>query len=133
MGGLIYLIGNISLKEERIKIGKSKSNPNEFRKDELHSIGVPEPFVVECPAFVDDHRCCWENYPKKLESFRPNKQREFFSCTISPQLLAIRQFTVNLWDFIWCCNPNFVAPFTNMFKRPFEMFLPKWLANDKWV
>ncbi len=30
-----------------MKIGKSKSNPNEFQKDELYSIGVPEPFIVE--------------------------------------------------------------------------------------
>ena len=52
MGGLIYLIGNFSLKEERIKIGKSKSNPNEFRKDELYSIGVPEPFVAEYSALL---------------------------------------------------------------------------------
>ena len=43
------------MKEKRIKIGKSKSNPNEFRKDELYSIGVPEPFVVEYSAFVNDH------------------------------------------------------------------------------
>ena len=55
MGRLIYIMNNSSLKDERIKIGKSKSNPNEFRKDELCSIGVPEPFVVECSAFVDDH------------------------------------------------------------------------------
>ena len=33
---------------------------------------------------------------KKLDSFRLNKQREFSTCTVSPQLLAIWQFTVNL-------------------------------------
>ena len=55
MGRLIYIINNSSLKEKRMKIKKSKSNPNEFRKDEFYSIGVPEPFVVECSAFVDDH------------------------------------------------------------------------------
>ena len=52
MGGLIYIMSNSSLKEERIKIGKSKSNPNEFRKDELYSIGVPEPFVAEYSALL---------------------------------------------------------------------------------
>ena len=52
MGGLIYIIGNSSLKEETIRIGKSKSNPNEYRKDELYSIGVPEPFVAEYSALL---------------------------------------------------------------------------------
>ena len=55
MSRLIYIMNNSSLKEERIKIKKSKSNPNEFRKDALYSIGVPEPFAVERSAFVDDH------------------------------------------------------------------------------
>ena len=55
MVGLIHIIGNSSLKKERIKIGKRKSNPNEFCEDELYSIGIPEPFVVEYSAFVNDH------------------------------------------------------------------------------
>ena len=69
MGGLIYIIGNSSLKEETIRIGKSKSNQNEFRKDELYSIGVPEPFVVVCSAFVDDHDVAERIIHKKLDSF----------------------------------------------------------------
>jgi len=69
LGGLIYIIGNFSLKEETIRIGKSKSNPNEFCKDELYSIGVPEPFVVECSAFVDDHDVAERIIHKKLDSF----------------------------------------------------------------
>lgn len=40
-------MSNSSLKDERIKIGKSKSDPNEFRKEELYSTGLPEPLVVE--------------------------------------------------------------------------------------
>ena len=47
MGGLIHIMSNFSLKEKSMKIGKSKSNPNEFQKDELYSIGVPEPLIVE--------------------------------------------------------------------------------------
>ena len=52
MGRLIYIMNNSSLKEERIKIKKNKSNPNEFREDELYSIGVPEPFVAEYSALL---------------------------------------------------------------------------------
>ena len=78
MGGLIYIMGNFSLKEERMKIGKSKSNPTEFRQGELYSISVPEPFVVEYSAFVVDHDVAERIINKKLESFRPNWQRAFF-------------------------------------------------------
>ena len=88
-------MSNSSWKEKRIKIGESKSNPNEFSKDELYSIGVPEPFVVEYSAFVDDHDVA-ERIIQKIDSFSPNKQREFFTCTVSSQLLTIGQFTVNL-------------------------------------
>ena len=77
MGVLIYIMGNFSLKEERIKIGKSKSNPAEFRQDELYSISVPEPFVVGYSAFVVDHDVAERIIHKKLESFRPNWQRDF--------------------------------------------------------
>ena len=52
MGGLIYIIGNSTLKEETIRIGKSKSSPNEFCKDELYLIGVPESFVAEYSALL---------------------------------------------------------------------------------
>ncbi len=83
MGKLIYIIDNASLKEERIKIGKSKSNPNEFCKDELYSIGIPEPFVVDNSAFADDHDVA-ERITQKIDSFRPNKQREFFTCFVLP-------------------------------------------------
>ena len=69
MGGLIYIIGNSTLKEETIRIGKSKSSPNEFSKDELYLIGVPEPFVVECSAFVDEHDVAERIIHKKLDSF----------------------------------------------------------------
>ena len=95
MGGLIYLIGNFSLKEERIKIGKSKSNPNEFRKDELYSIGVPEPFVLRLSALFGGHDVA-KRIMQKIDSFRSNLHRKFFTCVVSPQLLAIWQFTVNL-------------------------------------
>ena len=57
------------MKEKRIKIGKSKSDPNEFRKDELYSIGVPERFVVGYSAFVDDHNVSERIIHKKLDSF----------------------------------------------------------------
>ena len=70
-------MSNSSSKEERIKIKKNKSNPNEFREDELYSIGVPEPFFVECSAFVDEHDVAERIIHKKLESFRPNWQRDF--------------------------------------------------------
>ena len=69
MGGLVHIMSNFSLKEKSMKLGKSKSNPNEFQKDELYSIGVPEPFAVERSAFVDDHDVAERIIHKKLDSF----------------------------------------------------------------
>ena len=69
MGGLIYKLVIPSWKEESIKIGQSQSNPDEFCKDELYSIGVPEPFAVERSAFVDDHDVAERIIHKKLDSF----------------------------------------------------------------
>ena len=46
MNGFIYIMSNPTF-GNRIKIGKSKGDPSSFRKDDLYSTGVPEPFKVE--------------------------------------------------------------------------------------
>ena len=95
MGELIHIMSNFSLKEKSMKIGKRQSNPNEFRKDELYSIGVPEPFVLRLSALFGGHDVA-KRIMQKIDSFRSNLHRKFFTCVVSPQLLAIWQFTVNL-------------------------------------
>ena len=61
---------------DRIKIGCSDRDPKEFRKSELESTGVPEPFCVEYMAFVDDHRKVELEVHQRFAEQRPNKSRE---------------------------------------------------------
>ena len=91
MSGFVYVMSNPSLSGRRIKIGKSKSDPSAFRKDELYSTGVPEPFEIEYFAFVDEHDATESLVHKKLDEFRPNKKREFFTCSIPHAILTIQQ------------------------------------------
>ena len=51
MAGFVYIMSNPSFADGRIKIGKSDRDPEEFRKSELNSTGVPEPFKVEYSAY----------------------------------------------------------------------------------
>ena len=77
----------------RIKIGKSKRNPNTFRKNELYSTGVPEPFRVEYFAFVEDYDSVELEIHKRLDNKRPNKDREFFTSTILEAVNTIREIS----------------------------------------
>jgi hypothetical protein len=89
MKGWIYIMSNSSFSDGRIKIGMSSKDPIE-RKSELESSGVPEPFVIEYKALVDDYQKVEKRVHSRLEKYRPNIKREFFNCTILEAILAIR-------------------------------------------
>jgi len=89
MNGFIYIMSNKSFADKRIKIGISKSDPTQ-RKDKLYSTGVPEPFVVEYYALVEEYELIERTVHKDLSKIRPNKQREFFNCTIEKAIVSIR-------------------------------------------
>ena len=91
MNGFIYILSNTSLGDGRIKIGQSKSDPSSFRKDELYTTGVAEPFKVEYYAFVENYQDVERNVHRVLDRFRPNKDREFFNVSIGQAILAIRE------------------------------------------
>ena len=91
MSGFIYIMSNPSFSDGRIKIGKSKADPDTYRKDELDSTGVPEPFFVEYFAFVEDHHSLERQVHSKLDSQRPNKNREFFTVSIPEAINSIRE------------------------------------------
>tara|TARA_B100000282_G_scaffold66793_2_gene44996 strand:+ start:4536 stop:5387 length:852 start_codon:yes stop_codon:yes gene_type:complete len=89
--GFIYIMSNPSFTDNRIKIGRSKSDPSSFRKDELYSTGVPEPFRVEYFAFVEDYKSVELQIHKRLIDKRPNKNREFFTSSIAEAINTIRE------------------------------------------
>ena len=64
-------MSNASFSDGRIKIGMSSKDPIE-RKSELESSGVPEPFVIEYKAMVDDYQKIEQKvHLTKRESFLP--------------------------------------------------------------
>lgn len=90
MAGFVYIMSNPSFVAGRIKIGKSDRDPTEFRKVELETTGVPEPFKVEYFAFVDDHHSVEKTVHAALDAFRRNKAREFFDIPIGEAVRVIR-------------------------------------------
>ena len=88
--GFIYIMSNPSFSDGKIKIGKSQKDPS-FRKEELNSTGVPEPFEIEYFALVENYDDVELIVHSRLDNCRPNKNREFFTCSIPEAILAIRQ------------------------------------------
>ena len=89
MNGFIYIMSNPSFNDERIKIGISVSDPTQ-RKKELYSTGVPEPFKVEYYALVEDYENIEKVVHQELIDKRPNKNREFFNCSIEEAVFSIK-------------------------------------------
>jgi len=91
MNGFIYVMSNPSYSDGLLKIGKSKSDPSSFRKEELYTTGVPQPFVIEYSALVEDYNAIETKVHESLSAYRPNKSREFFNCSIEQAILTIQQ------------------------------------------
>jgi hypothetical protein len=89
--GFAYIMSNPSFRAGRLKIGKSDRDPSEFRKQELETTGIPEPLVVEFAIFVVDHHALEREVHARLDTYRVNKNREFFGCDLHFAALTIRQ------------------------------------------
>jgi hypothetical protein len=90
MAGFVYIMSNPSFADGRIKIGKSKGDPDEDRKSELNTTGVPEEFRVEYSAYVQNHHDLENKIHRHFQAQRPNKKREFFTCSIMDAISAIQ-------------------------------------------
>lgn len=68
---------------------RQRSGP--FRSKGLDSTGVPAPFTVEYYAFTENHALVEKTVHRALQAERPNKQREFFDCSIAVAVSRIRE------------------------------------------
>ena len=93
MDGFIYIMSNPAM-GNRIKIGKSSRDPKSFREKELSDTAIPEPFKVEFSAFVEEYDEIEKQIHVYFDHFRPNKQREFFTCKISEAIAFIESISV---------------------------------------
>ena len=87
MDGFIYIMSNVAL-GNRIKIGKSSRDPKSFREKELNDTAIPESFKVEFSAFVENFDEIEKQVHQVLDQHRPNKNREFFTCSI-PEAISV--------------------------------------------
>lgn len=88
VAGFLYIMSNPAY--TRLKIGKSDHDPVR-RTVELNSTGVPEPFVLEYSARVDDHHRAERFVHSALREVRPNRSREFFNVTVPEAIALIRE------------------------------------------
>jgi hypothetical protein len=71
-----------------IKIGKTTTSPNQ-RMSELHSTGVPTPFVLELSVEVDDCHASEQAAHSALAKYRVADNREFFRVSVGAAVEAI--------------------------------------------
>ena len=76
MTGFVYVMSNPSFAGSLLKIGKSDRDPKKFRANELRTTGVPEPFVVEFIALVEDADGLERDAHNFLSQYRNASDRE---------------------------------------------------------
>lgn len=80
----VYVLSNPSFAPDRLKIGKSIDA--EERRKNLHTTGVPTPFVIEAQYEVEDHHWLEKELHDTFRSMRVDKGREFFD-GITPKMV----------------------------------------------
>ena len=98
MAGFIYIMSNPAF-GELIKIGSTNRDPNDYRRQELDTTGVPDEFKVEYYVFASNYRALESQIHKQLYDLRPKKNREFFKCPIPKAIDLIRKIGDNNIEF----------------------------------
>ena len=92
MAGFIYVMSNSSM-PGLVKIGKSTKDPEKHRINELHTTGVPEPFVCNYYAYVENEGYLEKQLHLRFSTERKNTNREFFAVDVQTVISAIRILT----------------------------------------
>jgi len=96
MSGEVYCLSNPSM-PGLLKFGRTEET-SAIRARSLYTTGVPEPFIVEQFAKVDDSKLIETTIHKVLAPFRTNTSREFFRINIDDALEKINE---ELPDLVW--------------------------------
>ena len=75
----------------------SSKDPVE-RKSELKGIGVSEPFELEYKALVENNESVEREVHLILDDHKPNKSREFFTCSMQDAVTVIRANYATLYE-----------------------------------
>jgi hypothetical protein len=87
MNQYIYIFSNPSM-PGIVKIGKTTASPDQ-RALELHTTGVPTPFVLELSVEVDDCTASERVVHLSLQSHRVANNREFFQISVAQAVEAV--------------------------------------------
>src|SRR5471030_1096369 len=93
--GYIYFASNSSM-PGLLKIGVTTTSPTE-RLPELHTTGVPTPFVLEACVRVVDASKAEQRIHAVLVKCRQSSNREFFNVSLSE---ALAQCLPNMQEFL---------------------------------
>ncbi|MDC3105785.1 GIY-YIG nuclease family protein [Gammaproteobacteria bacterium] len=95
--GYVYILSNEAM-APLIKIGCTSKDP-EIRRDNLsRETGVPSPFKTEYYALFENYEFVENEVFKKLNAYRPKKNKEHFNCSVGVAISAIRSFEpINEW------------------------------------
>ena len=93
--GYVYILTNKSFRygffgRKLIKIGKTNRNPDE-RAQELSSTGVPTPFEVAYALPSDQYDELERKMHRRLDTYRSNKNREFFKYPVKKAIKLLEQ------------------------------------------
>ena len=87
--GWVYVFSNKSLKGQ-VKIGYTTTHPQQ-RASELHTTGIPTPFLVEYEVKTDDCESLERSVHKQLKNKRVSKNREFFRVDVPTAIAVVKE------------------------------------------
>ena len=95
--GYVYILSNDDM-PDLVKIGCTSKDP-EIRRDNLsRETGVPGPFKTEYYALFENYEFVEYEVFRKLDAYRPKKNKEHFNCSVGVAISAIRSFEpINEW------------------------------------
>ncbi len=99
-------MSNPSFANGLIKIGQTKQDPEERRKELSSSTSSPKPFVIEYQALVEDYEKAERKVHNYLDEFRDNKNREYFNCGIAAAIVAIRDYATVIHEDVYGTTPE---------------------------
>tara|TARA_Y100000748_G_C15494446_1_gene487711 strand:- start:1949 stop:2851 length:903 start_codon:yes stop_codon:yes gene_type:complete len=85
--GFIYILSNTAF--NTLKIGRTSKAPDERRKELSSETGVPAPYKIEYYAFVENYESVERQVHLKLDSCRPQKNKEHFTCSVPEAIIVI--------------------------------------------
>ena len=88
MKGFLYIMSNPAYKS-LLKIGQTGKDPEERRRE--LTTGIPDEFVIEYYAFVEDYLKLELEIHQKLNNSRYRQDREFFEISVQEAINTIRK------------------------------------------